>query len=98
MGVRSVHEIETYVSPDFRLGFFQPQTCRRKAAILTSCCITLTIHGCDSIRLGFGRALGSRVRLRRVSENSLSTRYEQYARHFEEILHFRTIGCIVVVF
>ena len=41
---RSLSGSVTYDS-SWRFSFFQPQTLRSQNAMLTSCCITLTIHG-----------------------------------------------------
>lgn len=48
------------VSPAFLL-LRQPQTWRIQDAMLTSCSMMLTIHGCASMSFGVGRTRGSRV-------------------------------------
>ena len=60
------NKVQPYESLDFRLGLGQPQTSRIHRSMGTSCFMTLTIHGWDSISFGVGRKAGSTRRLNQV--------------------------------
>lgn len=51
-------------SLDFLAGLGQPQTFRIHRAMLTSCFMTSTIHGCVSMSFGVGRLVESTLKLK----------------------------------